>query len=92
MLIVPVLTLIAVPLSRVQPRHGRYSRLIPAVILYACYFFFLQFARDGVADGSLSSTIGLWSVHLLFGVIGAALYSYRNFDSSRLQRTSIGSS
>ena len=92
MLIVPVLTLIAVPLSRVQPRHGRHSRLIPAVILYACYFFFLQFARDGVADGSLSSTIGLWSVHLLFGVIGAALYSYRNFDSSRLQGTSIGSS
>ena len=92
MLIVPVLTLIAVPLSRVQPRQGRYSRLIPAVILYACYFFLLQFARDGVADGSLSSAIGLWSVHLLFGVIGAALYSFRNFDPSRLQRIGFGSS
>ena len=92
MLIVPILTLIAVPLSRVQPRQGRYNRLIPAVMLYASYFFLLQFARDGVADGSLSSTIGLWSVHLLFGMIGVALYSFRNFDPSRLQRISIGSS
>ena len=92
MLIVPILTLIAVPLSKVQPRQGRYSRLIPAVILYACYFFLLQFARDGVADGSLISSIGLWSVHLLFGLIGAALYYFRNFDSSRLLRISIGSS
>ena len=92
MLIVPILTLIAVPLSRVQPRQGRYSRLIPAVILYASYFFLLQFAREAVADGSLSSTIGLWSVHLLFGMVGAALYSLRNFGLSRLQRISIGSS
>ena len=92
MLIVPILTLIAVPLSRVQPRQGRFSRLIPAVILYASYFFLLQFAREAVADGSLSSTIGLWSVHLLFGVVGAALYSLRNFGLSRLQRISIGSS
>ena len=91
MLIVPVLTLIAVPLSRVQPRQGRYSRLIPAVILYASYFFLLQFARDRVADGSLNATIGLWSVHLLFGLVGVVLYHFRDFDTSRGLRIRIGS-
>ena len=76
MLLVPVLTLIAVPLSRVEPRQGRYGRLIPAVMLYASYFFLLQFARDAVADGTLSAKIGLWWVHLLYGTIGIAAHYF----------------
>ena len=48
MLLIPVLAFIAVPLSRVHPRDVRYGRFIPAVILYAAYFFLLQFARDAV--------------------------------------------
>ena len=76
MLLVPVLTLIAVPLSRVEPRQGRYSRLIPAVMIYASYFFLLQFARDAVADGALSAKIGLWWVHLLYGTIGIAAHFF----------------
>jgi len=83
MLLIPVLALIAVPLSRVQPREGRYGRIIPAVILYAAYFFLLQFARDAVSDGDLDPRVGLWPVHMLFILIGGALYYFPDFGARR---------
>ena len=83
MLLIPVLAFIAVPLSRVQPREGRYSRLIPAVILYAAYFFLLQFARDAVSDGDLDPRVGLWPVHILFVLIGGALYYFHDLGARR---------
>ncbi|MDF1765267.1 MAG: LPS export ABC transporter permease LptF [Gammaproteobacteria bacterium] len=66
LLLVPILTLIGVPLSRVAPRQGRYSRLVPAALLYAAYFVLLQYCRDAVATGSLAPELGLWWVHGLF--------------------------
>lgn len=72
--LIPIITLIAVPMSRVNPRQGRYSKLIPAALLYAVYFFLLQFSRDGVAEGEISPLIGLWWVHALFIVLGVVIY------------------
>lgn len=66
LLLVPIITLIAVPLSKVDPRQGRYSKLVPAALLYAVYFVLLQFSRDMIADGELSPFLGLWWVHLMF--------------------------
>lgn len=72
--LIPVITLIAVPMSRVDPRQGRYSKLIPAALLYASYFVALQFCRDLIAEGELSPVIGLWWIHGLFLLIGFLLY------------------
>ncbi|MEI6204791.1 MAG: LPS export ABC transporter permease LptF, partial [Enhydrobacter sp.] len=36
-LMVFVLTLVAVPLSRVNPRSGKYAKLLPAILLYILY-------------------------------------------------------
>ena len=47
-LLIPVLTLIAVPLSRVAPRQGRFSRLVPATLLYAVYYVLLQLGSEVV--------------------------------------------
>jgi lipopolysaccharide export system permease protein len=74
LLLIPVITLIAVPLSRVNPRQGRYSKLFPATVLYATYFLLLQYAKDLLAEGGLSSVIGMWWVHLLFCGIAFAIY------------------
>lgn len=68
--LIPVITLIAVPMSRVNPRQGRYSKLLPAALLYALYFVALQLCRDLVADGRLSPIIGLWWIHGVFIAIG----------------------
>jgi lipopolysaccharide export system permease protein len=77
-LIIPIITLIAIPLSKVQPRQGRYSKLVPAALLYSVYFILLQVSRDQLADGAITPLIGLWWVHVLFLVIGWALYRERS--------------
>jgi lipopolysaccharide export system permease protein len=69
-LLVPVLMLLAVPLSRVSPREGRFGKLVPAILLYLAYFGLLLVCRDLVADGKLSPWIGLWWVHVVFAGLG----------------------
>lgn len=75
LLLIPIITLIAVPLSKVNPRQGRYSKLVPATLLYAAYFVLLQFSKDMIAEENLSAVVGVWWVHLLF--IGIAVICYR---------------
>jgi lipopolysaccharide export system permease protein len=75
-LLIPIVTLIAVPLAKVNPRQGRYGKLIPATVLYAAYFLLLQFARDAVADGDISAAIGLWWVHAIFLALGIMIYRF----------------
>ena len=73
-LIIPIMTLLAVPLSKVNPRQGRFSKLVPAALLYALYFMLLQVCREQVADGQLPAILGLWWVHGVFLVFGLLLY------------------
>ena len=75
-LLIPVITMIAVPMSKVDPRQGRYSKLISAAIIYAAYFVLLQFTRDMVAEGELPAAVGLWWVHGVFIAIGIILYRF----------------
>ena len=74
LLLIPIITFIAVPLSRVEPRQGQYSKLVPAALLYASYYVLLRFSADMVADEALSPGIGLWWVHGLFLSIGFIVY------------------
>ncbi|VEH67401.1 lipopolysaccharide export system permease protein LptF [Rodentibacter pneumotropicus] len=34
------MALIAVPLSRVNPRQGRFAKILPALLLYLIYFYY----------------------------------------------------
>lgn len=72
-LIIPILALIAVPLSRVDPRQGRFSKLVPAALLYAVYYVVLQLAMGMVESGALPALIGLWWVHAAFLAFGCYL-------------------
>lgn len=76
LLMIPIITLIAVPLSKVDPSQGRYSKLVPAALLFATYFVLLQFSKDMLADGELTPIIGLWWVHIVFIGIGWGIYRY----------------
>jgi len=73
-LIVPVLCLLAVPLSKVNPRQGRFAKLAPAVLLYIIYFALLLASRDWLADGVLPAVVGLWWVHILFLGLGILMF------------------
>lgn len=72
-LMVLILTLVAVPLSRVNPRSGKYAKLLPAVIIYILYANFMFVARNATASGKVPLWIGMWWVHLLVAVIGLLL-------------------
>jgi lipopolysaccharide export system permease protein len=48
-----VVTLMAVPLSRIDPRSGRFGRILPAVLLYFAYLVSLNALRGAIEDGSL---------------------------------------
>ncbi|CRM24257.1 Lipopolysaccharide export system permease protein LptF [Pseudomonas sp. 22 E 5] len=72
-LLVFIVTLMAVPLSRVNPRQGRFLKLLPAILLYMAYLTILISARGSLEKGKLSPALGLWWVHGIFLAIGLGL-------------------
>lgn len=68
-----LLALLAVPLSQVAPRAGRFSRLFPAIIICILYFNLLTVSKRYIAAGTLSPILGLWWVHVLV-LIGGLLF------------------
>jgi lipopolysaccharide export system permease protein len=72
-LMVLTLTLVGVPLSRVNPRAGKYAQLLPAIVLYIIYANFMFIARDWLAAGKVSIWVGMWWIHLVVAMIGFML-------------------
>lgn len=69
-ILVFVVTIMAVPLSRVNPRQGRFLKLLPAILLYMTYLSLLIAARGALDKGHISPVLGLWWVHALFLSVG----------------------
>jgi lipopolysaccharide export system permease protein len=63
---IPILVLLAVPLGRVEPRDGRFSRVAPGVLLCFLYLVLLSGARSAVTEGRFPVMPGLFLVHLGF--------------------------
>lgn len=72
-LMVLTLTLVAVPLSRINPRSGKYAKLLPAIIIYILYANLMFIGRDAIVSGSIPQWLGLWWVHLLVAALGGFL-------------------
>lgn len=68
-----VLTLIAVPLSRLRPRQGRYARVGFAIVVYFVYSNLLSAAKAWLEKGDLPPAIGVWWVHLVALALGLYL-------------------
>jgi len=70
-----ILGILAVPLSKTQPRAGRYGRIAIGMLVFIIYLNLLSAAKAWVEQGSASPLLGLWWVHagvLLFtlGLLG----------------------
>lgn len=61
-----VLCMVAVPLSMVNPRQGRFARLMPAILIYIAYYMFLLSLRNLVITNSFPLYPGLYIVPILF--------------------------
>ncbi len=75
-LTVIILALIAFPLSRVNPRLGKFGKLIPAILIYTVYADFIFMGRAWIFDGEVSPTIGLWWLHGSFLILALVLNFY----------------
>ncbi|MBC3765496.1 LPS export ABC transporter permease LptF [Neptunicella marina] len=67
------LVLIAVPLSSVDPRQGRFGKIFPALLMYLGYFLLLMAGRKVLEDGKIPPQFGLWWVHGVVLLIGFVL-------------------
>ncbi|MFP4130455.1 MAG: LPS export ABC transporter permease LptF [Halorhodospira sp.] len=76
-----VLTLLAVPLAKAEPRDGRYGKLLTAVLVFVAYFQLLTSARGWLEAGTVPAALGLWWVHAL-GLAAAALWTRRRFGAA----------
>lgn len=80
-----VLTVIAVPLAYTNPRQGRYTKMIPAILLYLLYLVALNAGRGAIEDEKLPA-LGLWIINAIFLGIGLLLFngfSLRGLFSSK---------
>lgn len=72
-----LLALMALPLSRVRVRQGRFGQLFPAVLIYIVYMNLLFTSRNWLESGQIPSWIGLWWVHGLVLIFAVLLYRLR---------------
>ncbi|CAM4470020.1 MAG: Lipopolysaccharide export system permease protein LptF [Legionella sp.] len=72
-LMVLTLTLVAVPLSRINPRSGKYAKLFPAILIYIIYANLMFIGRNAVVSGVVPQWIGLWWIHILVAALGLFL-------------------
>jgi lipopolysaccharide export system permease protein len=68
-----VLTLVAVPLSHLRPRQGRYARVGFAIVVYFVYSNLLSAAKVWLEKGDLPPVVGVWWVHVAALALGLYL-------------------
>ena len=77
-----VLLIYAVNFSKVEPRQGRFSVLVPSIFIYILYLSLLILARDSFDEGSIASQNYIWYVHLIFLLFATSLLFRKNFNIS----------
>ena len=73
-LAVPLIGLMAIPLSKVNARQGRLSRLVPGMLLCFLYIVGLSAARSALERGQTPESAGLWWGHGIAICIVVGLY------------------
>ena len=72
-----ILLVIGVYLSKVNPRQGRFSVLLPAIFVYVLYLSLLILGRESYDSESTFSYFYIWFVHLIF-IIFATFLIFKN--------------
>jgi lipopolysaccharide export system permease protein len=67
-----VLTLLAVPMARLRPRQGRYSRVWLAILLYFVYSNLISAGKVWLARGQSPEFLGLWWTHIAVALLALA--------------------
>ena len=73
-----VLALLAVPLSYIAPRQGRFGKIGYAFLVYIVYLNLMAFCRSQIEAGVVPLAINFWWVHFIFIVLTILLLTKHN--------------
>ncbi|GAM54431.1 permease [Vibrio ishigakensis] len=82
---IPLLTLVVIPLSKVNPRQGRFAKMGPAILFYLAYFMSISAAKSAIEDGKISEVIGMWPMNIGLLVVGVVLNSLDSLPVRRFK-------
>lgn len=85
-IMVPIATLLAFPLSKVQPRQGRFAKLLPAILLYVLYYSAIILMTSLISEGKAPIFIGTWWIHTLFFLLALLLNIWPDIQSRYRER------
>ena len=61
-----IFAIMAVPLSMINPRQGKFARLGPAIILFVCYYLAILSIRNLLNSGKIPLFPGMYIVPVIF--------------------------
>ncbi|MGB5580533.1 MAG: LPS export ABC transporter permease LptF [Woeseia sp.] len=73
-----ILAIFAVPLSRSQPRQGRYGRIVIGLLVFIIYFNLLSAGKAWLEQGAVPEVIGIWWVHALMLFLALGMLALQN--------------
>jgi lipopolysaccharide export system permease protein len=80
-----ILSILAVPLARLRPRQGRYSRMWMALLAYFVYQIAMGIATVWIEKQAQPGILGMWWVHAL--ALGCALWLVLRQDPLQIGAT-----
>lgn len=79
-ILVLIVALMAIPLSKVNPRQGRFLKLIPSIVVYLLYVILLIVSQKWLESGKIGAWPGLWWVHGVFLLLALALILWESYQ------------
>ncbi len=81
-----ILAILAVPLSKSQPRSGRYARLAIGLLVFIIYLNMISVATAWIEQSRISPALGIWWVHASMLMFTLGLLAVQNGYPKRLFR------
>ncbi len=85
-----VLGILAVPLSYIAPRQGRFGKVGYALLVYFAYLNFMVITRAQLEAEALPLALNFWGVHLIFITLAIGLLYRRDRRSFFRRRSAAG--
>ncbi len=81
-----ILAILAVPLSKSQPRAGRYGRLAIGLLVFIIYLNMMSAAKAWIEQSAISPALGIWWVHATVLLLALGMLALQNGYHRRLFR------